>query len=115
MRERLQRLINRLIVSNEKQPALRRAALARAATLAGGALAQAETLPASLVAYVERVARHAWRVTDEDIAALRAAGHDEDAIYEVTVAAAVGAAVGRYQVALRAMAAAKQSATGSDG
>jgi hypothetical protein len=109
MRARLQKMIDMLADAAEGQRALRRAALARAATLAGGALPQAETLPPGLVAYVERVARAAWQVTDEEVDGLRAAGYDEDTIYEVTVAAAVGASVGRYQVALRALEAAKQA------
>ena len=87
MRARLQKLIDMIADADEGQRALRRAALARAATLAGGALPQLETLPAALAAYVERVARHAWKITDEDVAGLRAAGYGEDTIYEVTVAA----------------------------
>ena len=45
------------------------------------------------------MARNAWKITDEDVAALRAAGFDEDAIFEVTIAAATGAGVARYQAA----------------
>jgi hypothetical protein len=108
-------MVEKIAGSEATQPGLRRAALARGATLGGGALPQTETLPAALIAYVERVARNAWKVSDEDVAELRDAGYDEDAIYEVTVAASIGAGIGRYQVALRALAAAKQSATGSDG
>jgi alkylhydroperoxidase family enzyme len=115
LRARLQKMVDMIADADEGQRALRRAALARAATLAGGALPHKETLPQALVAYVEQVARAAWKVTDEDIAALRAAGYDEDTIYEITVATAVGAGVGRYQVAMRAIAAAKNAkpATGS--
>jgi hypothetical protein len=115
MRARLQKMIDMIAGADEGQRGLRRAALARGASLAGGALPQAETLPAALVAYVERVAHHAWKITDGDVAGLRAAGFDEDTIYEVTVAAATGAGVGRYQVALRAIAAAQAAkpATGS--
>jgi hypothetical protein len=108
MRARLQKMIDKIASAVEKQPQLRRAALARAAALAGGALPQLDALLAMLTAYVERVARHAWKISDEDVAELRADGLDEDAIYEVTVAAAVGAGVARYQVAMRALEAAKQ-------
>jgi len=39
---------------------------------------------------VDKVTRTAWKVTDEDVAAARAAGLAEDAIFELVVAAALG-------------------------
>jgi alkylhydroperoxidase family enzyme len=45
----------------------------------------------------------AWTITDEDIGALQVAGYSEDAILELTVAAAAGAAGRRYDAALRAL------------
>jgi alkylhydroperoxidase family enzyme len=56
-----------------------------------------DELPAELRTYVDTVARHAYRVTDEDIEALKRAGHSEDAIFEVTAAAALGAAILRLE------------------
>ena len=106
MRGRLQKVLDVLRGDGGKHASLRRAALARAAALAGGTLPAAETLPAALAAWVEKVARAAWTITDGDVAALRAAGHDEDAIFETTIAAATGAGIARYQVATRAIAAA---------
>jgi alkylhydroperoxidase family enzyme len=50
--------------------------------------------------YVDLVRRHAYRVTDEDIERLRGAGLDDDAIFELTVAAAVGAGAKRLEVGL---------------
>ena len=47
------------------------------------------------------MARHAYRITDDDIARLRSAGYDEDQIFEATVAAAVGAGVSRLELGLR--------------
>ena len=43
-------------------------------------------------ALVDKVTRTAWKVTDEDVAAARAAGLAEDAIFELVVAAALGQA-----------------------
>jgi len=106
MRARLQKVIDSLFGDGGSRPELRRAAAARAATLSGGALPAKETLPEALAAWVEKVARNAWKITDEDVAALRAAGFDEDAIFEITIAAATGAGVARYQVAMRAIEAA---------
>src|SRR5262245_55753918 len=57
-------------------------------------------LPAALENYVDKVARHAYRVTDDDIASLRAQGYGEASIFELTVATAAGAAVGRLHRAL---------------
>ncbi len=81
---------------------LRRAALGRAAAT-GGARLDGGELPAELTAYVDKVARHAYRVTDDDIAALRAAGYSEDQLYELTVSAAVGASWARLDRGLAAL------------
>lgn len=42
--------------------------------------------------YVDAVRRHAYRITAGDVERLRRSGLDDDAIFELTVAAAVGAA-----------------------
>jgi alkylhydroperoxidase family enzyme len=111
MRARLQKVVDVLRGDGGDHPSLRRAALARAASLAGGALAAAEALPDALAGWVDKVAQRAWTIADDDVAALRAAGFDEDAIFEVTIAAATGAAIARYEAAARAIAAAAAPAT----
>jgi alkylhydroperoxidase family enzyme len=50
--------------------------------------------------YLDVVRRHAYRVTDEDIGRLRDAGLDDDSIFELTVAAALGAGVERLKAGL---------------
>lgn len=72
----------------------------RTAAMLGGAV------PADFAAYFDKVVRHAYKVTDEDIAALKAAGHSEDEILELTVAAAMGAALVRLDRGLGALRAA---------
>jgi hypothetical protein len=52
--------------------------------------------------YVDTVARHAYKVTDADVTALREA-HSDDAVFEITVAAAVGAAFHRLERGLAAL------------
>jgi alkylhydroperoxidase family enzyme len=59
-----------------------------------------------LGALIDKVARHAHRVTDEDIAAARASGLSEDKIFEIVVCAAVGQATRQYDAALAALEAA---------
>jgi alkylhydroperoxidase family enzyme len=49
-------------------------------------------VPAAASALIDKVANNAWKVTDEDVAAAKAAGLAEDAIFELTVSAAMGQA-----------------------
>lgn len=56
--------------------------------------------PAELQALVRKIRTEAWRVTDEDWAPL-AARYSEDELFELVVAAVVGAADHRLQAALR--------------
>jgi alkylhydroperoxidase family enzyme len=96
---RVRRLVAAVLASpGHLTHAVRRAV----ATRARGAGAD---LPAPVAAYVDTVARHAYRVTDEQVAALRAAGLSEDAVFEVTVAAALGAGLRRLERGLAALAA----------
>jgi hypothetical protein len=53
---------------------------------------------------IDKVARHAYKVSDEDISAARAAGLSEDQIFELVVCAAVGQATRQYDTALAALA-----------
>lgn len=64
-------------------------------------------VPESLARYVEKVRRHAYKVTDEDVAALRDAGLSDDEIFELTIATAVGAGFERLHAGLRAIAGAR--------
>jgi alkylhydroperoxidase family enzyme len=61
------------------------------------------TLPERLREYTDTVARHAYRVTDAQVAALRAEGYSEEQIFEATVTASVGAAQRRLAAGLRAL------------
>ena len=63
----------------------------------------AGTMPQPLSAYVAKIHEQSYRIADADFDALRAAGVSEDAIFELTAAAALGAATRRLDQALRAM------------
>ncbi len=52
---------------------------------------------------VNKVAQSAYRITDEDIAAVRASGLSEDEIFELVVCAAIGQATRQYEHALAAL------------
>lgn len=59
--------------------------------------------PAAFAPFLHKVRTESYRVTDADLAALRAAGHTEEEIFELTVAAALGAAFERLECGLRAV------------
>lgn len=59
---------------------------------------------------VDKVAKHAHRVTDEDITIAKASGLSEDQIFEIVVCAAVGQATRQYETALAAL----KDATGEE-
>jgi alkylhydroperoxidase family enzyme len=60
-------------------------------------------VPPAAAAYIDTVRRHAHRVTDAQVEALRADGLSEDEIFELTVAAAVGAGLERLDAGLEAL------------
>ena len=55
---------------------------------------------------VNKVATHAYKVTDEDIAAARQSGLSEDQVFEIVVCAAIGQAARQYDAAFAALEAA---------
>jgi alkylhydroperoxidase family enzyme len=59
---------------------------------------------------IDKVAKHAHTVTDDDIAAAKASGVSEDQIFEFVVCAAIGQATRQHDAALAALSA----ATGSE-
>jgi hypothetical protein len=88
-------LVDRVLEGNGKAaPELRRAAFENA-----GLIEPSRTL-------IEKVANYAYKVTDEDIAAVRAVGLSEDQIFEIVICAAIGQASRQYTDALAALASA---------
>lgn len=100
----MQRLTEAVLTSTgDTDPALRQAVEERSAELGGRPGARIGELPPELVGYVNKVALHAYKTTDKDIEALRHAGYSEDAIFEITLSAALGAARGRMERGLAAL------------
>jgi alkylhydroperoxidase family enzyme len=60
-------------------------------------------VPPAAEAYTDTVRRHAYRVTDAPFETMRDAGLSEDEVFELTVAAAVGAGLTRLEAGLGAM------------
>jgi hypothetical protein len=85
-------LVERILDGPGKAPEEQRRAAFDNARLAG-----------PLAILIDKVAKHAHRVTDEDVAAVRAAGLTEDQIYELVICAAVGQAQRQLEAALSAL------------
>lgn len=60
--------------------------------------------PEGARALIDKVAKTAWKVTDEDVAVAKAAGVSEDQLFELTVCAAMGQATRQLDSALSALA-----------
>jgi alkylhydroperoxidase family enzyme len=102
--EKIQSLVDSLLNGRgDSDPELRRAVEQQAAVHAGRLAKNGRRLPQELSRYVDKVALHAFKITDDDIAALRANGHSEDAIFELTLCAALGAGIARLERAIAAM------------
>lgn len=67
------------------------------ARLSGSSTRTADDVPTDLAAYLNKVALHAYKTTGEDIESLRQAGYTEDAIFEITLSAALGAGLARLE------------------
>lgn len=52
-----------------------------------------DPIPANLESYLKKLSLHAYKITDEDIAALQDAGYSDDMLYEITLVGSVGAAL----------------------
>jgi alkylhydroperoxidase family enzyme len=74
----------------ETEPALRHAA------------ADGKGVPADLQSLVDKIHRHAYRVTDEDLARLRTS-YSDDQLFDIVVSAALGASRQRLFAGLAAL------------
>jgi hypothetical protein len=72
------------------------------------AAAERQDVPEPFASYVDAIHDHAYRITDGVVADLKAAGAGEDEVFEITVAAAFGAARRRLDAALAATRAATE-------
>ena len=102
----VRRLVDSILTTpGDTDPTLREAVEARSAELGGrpaGPDAPGE-IPEALRAYVDKVARHAYKVTERDLDEIKKAGYSEDAIFEITLSAALGAGMSRLERGLAAL------------
>jgi alkylhydroperoxidase family enzyme len=59
--------------------------------------------PEKARALLDKVTKNAWKVTDEDVAAVRQAGMSDDEVFELVVSAALGQATRQLDSALAAL------------
>jgi hypothetical protein len=79
------------------------------------AAARNADVPPPFASYVDAIHRHAYRITDDTVAELRAAGASEEEVFEMTIAAAYGAAFERFDAGLRALRSAHAAGPGERG
>ncbi len=60
-------------------------------------------VPPETAALIEKIVRHAYKVTDQDIGALLAAGRSEGEVLDLVLCAATGAGRARLEAGLRAL------------
>ena len=102
-RENLTRLVDTVLSGpGTTTSELRSAVEAQAAALSGGQGTDT-AVPDELSGWIEKIARHAYRTTDADIESLKAAGYSDDQLFELTVAAALGASRARLERALEVL------------
>ena len=100
----MQALIEGVLASSgDTDPLLRRAIAAKASEHGGSHLDNNTDIPPELTSYIKKVALHAYKTTDEDIETLLQAGYSEDALFEITLSAALGAGLARLECGLSAL------------
>ena len=75
----------------------------RVATHSNESTNDASRLPHEIKSYVDKIALHAYKVTDADIDALLEAGYSEDVIFELTLSAALSAGMIRLKSGMSAL------------
>ena len=95
---------------NESSSRLRKAVVERVLHGAGKATGDARRaafdnreVPEAARGLIDKVSKNAWKVTDEDVAAVKQAGMSDDQIFELAVAAALGQATRQLDSALAAL------------
>jgi alkylhydroperoxidase family enzyme len=95
--QKIQKLVDSVLNGPGHSDAKLRQAVEQRAAAHAGRLPQLEKkLPAELETYIDKIALHAYKVTDADIETLRKAGYSEDVIFELTLSAALGAGITRF-------------------
>ena len=60
-------------------------------------------LPEAFQTYIQKVVEESYKVTDRDIKDLQNSGYSEDFVFEITVAASLGAGLRRFRSGIEAL------------
>lgn len=104
---RIETIINQLREAVTSGPAttdaVRRSSVARRAAAPADAAPSVRGLGDALRAYLDKVAHAPYTITDEQFEALRGSDVSDDELFELTVAAALGAGLARYERGMAAL------------
>ena len=81
----------------ETDASLRQTVAHYAQSISNNQIPEDGRIASDLIPYLNTVVLHAYKVTDATIEQLKANGHSEDEIYEITISAALGAGLARYE------------------
>ena len=102
--EDIQRIADDILTSSgETSSMLRQAIQERAFAISSHISSEKEGIPLELIPYIDKIALHAYKVTDEDIATLQEQGYSEDALFEITLSAALSTGLARLHYGLAAL------------
>ena len=100
----MQRIADDILTSSgETSSTLRQAIQRRTSAISSHSDSQHENIPPELIPYIDKIALHAYKVTDEDLATLQEQGYSEDALFEITLSAALGTGLARMRYGLAAL------------
>ena len=91
-----EKLKEAILGKGQSAPNLRKKIFTKVENMVAG-LSSSALEPSELNVYVEKVANAAYTVVDDDVEKLKAKGFSEDEIYELTIAAAAAAGLGRLK------------------
>ena len=100
----IKNLIQAVLTSpGEIDPSVRQAIQAHLVQLSSPPNGREVEVAPEIASYIEKIALHAYKITQADIDALKERGYSEDAIFEITLSAALGAGITRLEKGLAAL------------
>ena len=96
----IRNVLARVLGERGDAPQALRKAVADYARIAGGGSGDSPELPGDVATYVEKMTHTPYKMVMRDIESLKQQGFTEDQIFELTLAAALGAGQGRFEKTL---------------
>ena len=93
----IRNVLSRVLGKRGDSPQALRKTVADYARITGGGSGDAPELPDNVAAYVEKMTHTPYKMVMRDIETLKQHGFTEDQIFELTLAAALGAGQGRFE------------------